>query len=249
MHRAQGSTLAEETFYGELLARLHAEDYADHALGAATKIRDLLAGTEPRCVVDLGCGPGDLLAAFAAESSELLGVDRSPALLAYAARRAPSARLVEASIYDAELPERIDLLCAVGEVVQYGPDPRAGLSGLRWLCTLAGERLAAGGLLAFDLVGPGRVGATASSHLKRELGARTVEVEAQLNGRTLTRRITTTEAGRSETEVHHQEVVTTGEVLSELSAVGLEVLYLAGGYADEELGEPASTIAVIARQR
>ena len=241
--------MAEDAFYGELLARLHAEDYADHALGAATKIRDLLAGRMPHTVVDLGCGPGDLLATFAEEGAELLGVDRSPQLLAYAAHRAPTARLVEASIYDAELPGRIDLLCAVGEVVQYGPDPRAGLAGLRWLCELAAERLSPHGLLVFDLVGPGRVDASGRSSLARELGDRTVSVEAALDGRTLTRRITTTEAGRSETEVHVQEVLATAEVLAELAAAGFEAAYLAGGYAEEALTNPASTIAIIAKRR
>lgn len=241
--------MAEEDFYGGLLARLHAHHYQGHASAAAAKLHELLGERQPAVVVDLGCGSGDLLASFARPGARLLGVDLSPALLAYAAERVPGAELLEASIYEAELPASMHLLCAVGEVVQYGPDPRAGLAGLSWLCTLASERLIPGGLLAFDLVTPGRAGPTgARSFTRRHAEDLEVGVEASEEGPVLTRTITTRSGGRVEVERHVQETVDVEEARAQVAASGLEVVYLAADYAGTPISTATSSVAVVARR-
>jgi ubiquinone/menaquinone biosynthesis C-methylase UbiE len=81
-------------------------------------------------LLDVGCGTGTLLAAFAAEEPEcaIAGVDLSPVMLAAAARRLPArARLVAA---DAEhLPfddEAFDVVVSSSSF-HFWPDPLAGL--------------------------------------------------------------------------------------------------------------------------
>lgn len=240
--------MAETAFYGPLLARLHAEHYRSHSLAAAQRIAQLLGGREPEVVVDLGCGSGDLLAALASPGRSLIGVDRSPELLAYAAQRVPSASLQLGSIYEVVLPAEVDVLCAVGEVLQYGPDPRAGLEAVVWLCELAGERLRPGGLLAFDLVTPGRAGPSGRRVLEREEGGISVEVCAYEVGRQLERTITTSEGEHVEVEVHRQVSVTPGEALEAVTGAGLALELLAADYEGTDISELTSSVAVVARR-
>src|SRR5690606_9774345 len=67
-------------------------------------------------VLDLGCGTGAFLAALAAREPalSLVGLDLTPALLAEARRRAPTAWLIEA---DAEAPpftdDAFDVVCSL----------------------------------------------------------------------------------------------------------------------------------------
>jgi len=90
--------------------------------------RDLVARIEGgpfRRVVDLGCGPGNSTAVLRARWSdaEILGVDRSPEMLAVARRSDPTVRWVEADIGGWSSDAPVDLLFS-NAALQWLPDHR-----------------------------------------------------------------------------------------------------------------------------
>jgi SAM-dependent methyltransferase len=152
-----GAAEAGDGFYGADLAYVHDVGFGDFARGAADGIIAALAerGIAEGLVVDLGCGTGILAERLLAVGYEILGADLSEDALAIARRRAPDARFVRASAFDLELPS-CAAVTAVGEVLGYAADERSGRDALRGVFSRAREALAEGGLLSFDLAGPGR---------------------------------------------------------------------------------------------
>ncbi|HEX3004509.1 MAG TPA: methyltransferase domain-containing protein, partial [Angustibacter sp.] len=85
--------------------------YARFAAERSRPFDDLvrrIGATQPRTVVDLGCGAGDLTASLARRwpTARVVGVDSSPQMLAKAAEEAAAAdldgrlRLIEADLAD-----------------------------------------------------------------------------------------------------------------------------------------------------
>ena len=62
------------------------------------KRRFLAVAGSPSAVVDLGCGTGRDLAWFADRGLHVVGIDRSPAMLAIAEKVAPTACLVQSDV-------------------------------------------------------------------------------------------------------------------------------------------------------
>ena len=143
-------------FYARDLAEIHAEGFG--ALGAAAAqvvheaLGDRINGAR---VVDIGCGAGALSAPLSEAGAEVWGLDLSPDLLDIARRQAPGAVFRQGSLHEVDLP-RADVLCAIGEVVNYLADPRAGEAGLADFLHRASGALPQGGLLLFDAAAPGR---------------------------------------------------------------------------------------------
>ena len=104
----------------------------------------------PDPVLDVGCGPGRIVAALAAEGRIALGVDPSPAAIAEAARRAPRAA---PSVFD-PLPgeRRWGTVLLLDGNVGIGGDPVALLARAAWL-------LRPGGVVVAEVDPPGRPGA------------------------------------------------------------------------------------------
>ena len=81
-------------------------------------------------VLDVGCGPGNGLRAATARGATAIGLDPSPTMLALAARRAPGALLLPASVEAIPLPgDTVDVAWAVGSY-HHWPDTAAGLAEL-----------------------------------------------------------------------------------------------------------------------
>jgi SAM-dependent methyltransferase len=74
-----------------------------------------------RRVVDLGCGYGDWTAQFATLADELYACDLSPAFVAAARQRVPSADIVCTDVRAYAIPRDFDL-AYVGAVLMYVPD-------------------------------------------------------------------------------------------------------------------------------
>ncbi|HEX6933774.1 MAG TPA: class I SAM-dependent methyltransferase [Streptosporangiaceae bacterium] len=118
------------------------------------RVREYITRLHPtaRSVLELGCGTGAMLAGLS-RAYEVTGVDRSPQMLAVAARTVPAARLVEADITRFSLGTTFDVVICVFDTVNHLPS----LADWRALFGRVHEHLAPGGLLVFDVNTTGRL--------------------------------------------------------------------------------------------
>ena len=142
------------TFYPPDLARIHDEGFGDFARAAAAELLTRLPASG--LVVDLGCGTGITAAVLSDAGHDVLGIDISEDMLAIARARAPRATFRQGSVWDADLP-RCTAVSAIGEVVNYAADDRAGADALPGLFARVYDALEPGGLFMFDFATPGRV--------------------------------------------------------------------------------------------
>ena len=214
------------THYGPDLAAVHAEGFGAVAQEAAQLLLRLLAeaGLSSGVVLDLGCGAGALAGPLTQAGYDVRGTDVSPAMVQLARIAVPGARFEAGSAHDAQVPAGAVAVAAVGEVLSYATDERAGLDGITRLAEKAAASLAPGGVLLLDVVTPGRVpeGRRTSVH---EAPDTRVEVEAEEAGRRLTRHIRTSrqvgEEWRRSDETHVQHLYDPAEVVDALEAAGL----------------------------
>ncbi len=156
---------ADSVHYGTDLAAIHDAHFGQVARDAAAELLNQLssAGISRGLVVDLAAGSGILSRRLIAAGFEAHGVDISSAMVRLARRKVPEATFVEGSLWEADLPDKAGeavAIAAVGEAFCYATDGTAGLAGLgRRLADLY-RALAPGGLLIFDVAGPGRSGGT-----------------------------------------------------------------------------------------
>jgi SAM-dependent methyltransferase len=92
-----------ESFYGTDLAAVHHESFGAVARAAGATLLELL-GERRGTVVDLGSGSGIMAARLTASGFDVIGIDRSPAMIALGEQEAPGARFVLGSLWDADLP-------------------------------------------------------------------------------------------------------------------------------------------------
>jgi SAM-dependent methyltransferase len=216
-----------EDAYRQDLAYIHDAGFGKVARGAATRLLEELgrAGLDRGLVVDLGCGSGILMEPLAAAGFDVLGIDLSPALLALARRRVPSAQLRCESLLTAELPPCV-AVAAVGECLNYLFDSRHSVDAVRGVLGRAFAALAPGGLLIFDVAGPGRVPGPGphQSYTEAEDWAVLVTAEEDPREQLLTPHITSFrkvgELYRRDHEVHRLRLLARAEVLSWLQEAG-----------------------------
>jgi SAM-dependent methyltransferase len=125
----------------------------------ADAVERALVAAVPDPVLDIGCGPGRIVAALAADGRIALGVDTSPAAIAAAARRGVPA--LRRSVFD-PLPgeRRWGTVLLLDGNVGIGGDPVA-------LLARAASLLRPGGVVVAEVEAPGTL-----------TGARTVRVES-----------------------------------------------------------------------
>lgn len=217
-----------EGFYAEDLAAIHADGFGGLGAAAAEVVRrslgEAIAGAR---VADIGCGAGALAAPLSASGAEVWGLDLSPALLAIARRRAPGAEFRLGSLHEVEIPP-VDAVCAIGEVLNYMADARAGEVALRRFLEKAAASLRPGGRLLFDAAAPGR---GASRSFTEGAGWAVGAVSEEADG-VLVRTITTFReaAGswRRTQEIHRLALFATDTVLDALAAAGFRSEVLPG---------------------
>jgi SAM-dependent methyltransferase len=177
-------------FYGEDQASIHHREFGDLALTAAALVRAELreARHGTGTVVDLGCGSGILARALTDEGYRVVGVDLSHDMLEIAREVAPEAELSVASVHDVEIPPAV-AVTAIGEVLNYATDARAGLAALGSLARRVHDALEPDGLFAFDVALPGRHGPMARRVVFHDREDWSLAMEAVEDGDRLDRRI------------------------------------------------------------
>jgi SAM-dependent methyltransferase len=240
-------------FYGTDQAWIHDTRFGDLAATAADLLvaRLRAAGLATGTVVDLGCGSGILAARVLAAGYDVVGVDLSPAMIALARERAPAATFVVGSLHDAALPEGIVGVTAIGEVLGYATDPRAGIAAFGALAARVHAALVPGGVFAFDVAtpgryGPGRTAERVHDHDDWFLGMRAEESE---DGTRLERAITIFRKDRSGAwqrvaEHHVVRLFEPDALAAVLAGAGLTVERRAG-YADRSPSTPTTGWAVL----
>lgn len=144
-------------FYGAAQARIHHERFGNLAREAAELVRERLgaAGLTQGTVVDLGCGSGIYAAAMSAAGYEVIGCDLSPDMVELARANAPDGTITLGSVHDADLPPAV-AVSAMGEVLNYATDARAGFDAIARLARRVHDALAPGGVFVFDIATHGR---------------------------------------------------------------------------------------------
>ncbi len=100
----------------------------------------------PASLLELACGTGSVLARLGTDA-ELVGLDRSPEMLAVCAVKVPGARLVEADMRSFDLGRRFDVVVCVFDSVNHLLDVASWDS----LFASVHRHLSDGGLFVFDV--------------------------------------------------------------------------------------------------
>lgn len=117
-------------------------------------LQELLARHPPpgQRMLDLGCGTGSLALLMAERGWQVIGLDRSPAMLREARRKAARAPqlpvcFIEGDLRDFALDAPVDLITCCYDTLNYLLDER----DLRRCCAAVARALRPGGLFCFDL--------------------------------------------------------------------------------------------------
>jgi SAM-dependent methyltransferase len=216
------------TAYGGDLAWIHDAGFGDFARNAAPRLLRALrqSGIREGLVADLGCGSGIWAQILVRAGYEVLGVDLSPAMIRLARRRAPGARFRVASLWSAALPA-CDAVTALGECFNYCFDPRSRSAHLGRLFRRIHHALRPGGVLIFDIAGPGRGSGPRQRFVEGPGWAVLRDAQEDAGGRILTRRITTfRKTGRRyrrSHEVHRLRLYRPSQVVAALRQAGFAV--------------------------
>jgi SAM-dependent methyltransferase len=220
--------------YSTDLAYVHDAGFGAHARRLAPGVLQLLRdrGLDGGLVVDIGCGSGILTEQLLAGGYDVLGIDRSAAMIRLARARAPQATYRVASLTTARIPACIAVV-AVGEIVSYVTGPRDPLEPF---FSRVRRALAPGGVLAFDFLA-GTSGRT--YRLKRRRGSDwtiALSASARASGLQLTRRMDLARVVdgrvRRSREVHTIQIHPVAEMTRLLRRAGFRAIFRRslGGY-------------------
>lgn len=210
------------------LAYIHAVGFETPARSAAPEITRRLrsAPAEVRHVVDAGCGSGALTAALVAAGFEVTGIDASAELLALARTAVPAARFVQASMYEADLPQ-CEAIVAVGEPLTYHSEPANADALVESFFRKAASTLPPGGVFVFDIIEPGQPSLAGRRWASADDWAVLSETTEDLPSRTLARYIETFRAVnglyRRGREVHRVRLFDAEALSRQLETCGFAV--------------------------
>jgi SAM-dependent methyltransferase len=234
-------------FYGEDLAAVHASGFAGIASAAAAELISRLP--RPCRIVDFGCGDGTTARRLIDAGHQVHGFDVSAAMISLATEREPRATFEVGSFVDAEVPPCAAII-AVGEVFGYIPPGARAPAPLGAVFARCREALDPGGLLMFDLAGPGRGRAREQRGWTAGSGW-VVLVNARVEGDILIRDIVTFRhrgeaCYRRSDETHRLGLHRPADVLAKLRRSGFTARTLRPGYGAMTL--PGGLTAYLARR-
>lgn len=143
--------------YRKLLAHVHHFGFDFHSRNVLTDLFKTF-GTRLKngdLLVELGCGSGLLAGPIMKRGHSYLGVDLSKQMLSIARQQNPSAKFVNASVYEFEIP-RCQAVIAFGEIFNFCFDRHVSLAKLKKVFKTVWTSLDRGGMFVFDCAGPGR---------------------------------------------------------------------------------------------
>ncbi|MBP1597580.1 MAG: methyltransferase family protein [Acidobacteria bacterium] len=224
-----------ENGYGEDLAYIHDAGFGAFSLNAAPGLLDILrrSGICGGLVVDLGCGNGLWARRVVDAGYSVLGIDMSPEMIALARSRVPEGRFLRRSLFSADLPD-CDAVTSIGECFNYLFDSNNSWASLTRVLRRIFKALRKGGVLVFDLAGPGRLCGRPPvlSHYEGKDWAILVRAAEDEHGSTLTRKITAFrrvgEFYRRTDETHRLRLYDAARVAGGLRAIGFSVRVLRG---------------------
>jgi SAM-dependent methyltransferase len=241
-----------EDAYRDDLAYIHDTGHGNVARDAVARLLEELSRREHRAgtIVDVGCGSGILAQVVAEAGYSVLGIDVSDAMVALARRRVSDAEFRVASFVDARLPASV-AVTAVGEVLSYAFDSTNDHgTRLDWFRRVY-EALVPGGILLFDVAGPGRA-RPGQVHRSFATGSDwAVLAETSIDAATgiLVRKITSfrqvENLYRRDAETHRLLLVDPDATLESLRAVGFDAEIIAA-YGSTPL--PPGVVAFLGRK-
>ncbi|MFZ3213766.1 MAG: class I SAM-dependent methyltransferase [Terriglobales bacterium] len=233
--------------YQSDLAYIHDVGFGDFARKAAPGLLAILrrAGIRSGLVVDLGCGSGIWAAELTRRGYDVLGIDISRPMIELARKRAPAARLINASFLSAKLPA-CDAVTAIGECFSYTFDGRNSRRELARFFRRAHEALRPGGVFIFDIAEPGR--ALRRAHAQGRDWA--ILFEAEPGRDLLIRRMTAFrrvgKLYRRSQETHRLRLYRSSDIAAELRGAGFAVRTLR---AYGRMPLPSGNAAFVATKR
>jgi len=133
--------------YAAVYDALYADkDYAQES-DLLTRLFDTYAAQPVKTVLDLGCGTGAHARELVARGYDVVGVDRSEAMLERARVAAPAARFIHGDLQSVDVGHAFDAVVLLFAVLGYQISPAEVLAALR----TARRHLNLGGILAFDV--------------------------------------------------------------------------------------------------
>ena len=213
------------SYYRRSLAQVHARDHTQYALAAARLLLDQLEGEG--LIIDLGCGSGDLAGPVREAGFDYLGIDLSADMIALARDKYPHVRFTQGSAFDLPDVRGVRAIAAVGEVVNYATDARAGAAGLTGWLRRCQDVLEPGGLLLLDVAGPLRAAPEPATRVWAGDAYRIeVTVSTDASRRMLRREITVDDERGRTTEIHELHLIEPVEVMAALRAAGFRATAL-----------------------
>ena len=213
--------------YGPDLAFVHDTGFGGLALAAAQELLAQLgqARQSAGTIIDLGCGSGILAEAVSAAGFSIVGFDISKAMIALARARVPRGEFHHESFLSARLPAAVAVV-AIGEVFNYLFDRKNSDAQLQRVLRRVHRALVPGGILLFEIAGPGRAGPEGmrQGFTETEDWACLYKAEEDKAHKTLTRSITTfrrrNESYHREHEVHRLRLIEPRDAIAMLKTVG-----------------------------
>ncbi len=209
-------------FYQEHLATVHDRYYASLSLEAADFVMRCAQEQglpQPR-IVDLGCGSGSFAAEMSKHGARLIGVDYSSDMIALARSNAPLAQFECCSLFDYSVPP-CDIVCALGEALNYLFDSKSSLETLEHLLRNIHSSLSANGFFVFDILNPDVFREPSSRRISHPYADVVVEIlpsDPDILSRRITTYLSNDLDNALEVEVHHQRLYSTEEISKLLSA-------------------------------
>ena len=235
--------------YQHDLAYIHDTGFGDFARSSAPCLLQLFRknGINDGLVVDLGCGSGIWAKALVDAGYQVVGVDKSPAMIEIARQRVPDATFPVGSFVDFPIPP-CQGVTALGEVFK-PVDPSNSLRTLRRVFRRVFDALMPNGLLVFDVAEPGRCKGVKQSFKEGPDWTCLVEYRHDDAKQQLTRRIVSFrrvgDNYRRHEETHVQQLYQGTKIAEVLREIGFRVR-LVRSYGKYRL--PQGTVGIVARK-